>query len=445
MKDNFRGWTTVYGFTLRQFTKGVGFKIVTAIITLLIFGGFILMNVLVAKPEKSSDSEPSPIKTVYVLDNSGLQPTNYKDFISQLGGKQFEHIEYVASAEKSSDEVVKAAASNSTETIAVIITMKDSVYELKAVIPKSSKITKNQAEALAAQMSSAFQSNKLLQAGLSAKQLEAVLKPEVVTSSEIGETTSDAAKVIKIAAPMVFSFMLYFMLLLYGQDISKSVSTEKTSKLMEVILTSVHPYAMITGKVLAFTTIALAQFVTWIVTASAGLYVGNAVAHGIYPQYENSAITIINFLKDNIGQTALTLPSVLLAVIFFCVGFLFYCVIAAVIGSMVSKPEDVPSTQAVFQIPIIISFIVCYFGPITRNTVLQKVVRYIPFTAPFSVPVDLITGTIGLAEGMISLAILLVFSLLTIILAGRIYKGLVLYSGQKVNFKTIGNMLKNNR
>ena len=445
MKNNFRGWSSVYTFTLRQATKGVGFKLVTAIVTLMILVGFVLMNVLVAKPDKDSKLTPSPIKTVYVLDNSGLQAVNYKDFLSQTGGKQFEHTEFVPKTGKSSDEVVKAAASNSNETIAVIITKKDSSYELSAIIPKSSKIKKNQAETLLAPMSSAFQSNKLMLVGLSETQLASVLKPEVVSSSIIGESTSQIAKAIKIAAPMLFSFMLYFMLLLYGQNISKSVSTEKTSKLMEVILTYVHPYAMIAGKVLAITTMALGQFVTWIAAAVTGLYGGNAIAHAFYPQYENSAITIINFLKHNIGETALTPPAVLLAVLFFCVGFLFYCVIAAVAGSMVSKPEDVASTQAVFQIPIIISWLVCYLTPMSRNTGLIKAVRYIPFTAPFSVPVDLITGTIGLAEGMITLSLLLVFSLLTIILAARIYKGLVLYNGQKVSFKMIGNVLKNNK
>jgi ABC-type Na+ efflux pump permease subunit len=444
MKYNFKGWTTVYAFTLRQTIKGTGFKIVTALVTLLILAGFILMNVLVAKPDKASKLKPSPIKTVYVLDNSGLSPANYKDLISQLGGKEFEHTEYKVITGESKDEVVKEAEVNSTETVAVIITRTDKTYELKAIIPKTSKITKNQANALLTQMSSAFQSNKLMQTGLSPKQLEAVLKQSVVSSFEVGESTSKIAKVIKILAPMIFSFVLYFMLLLHGETISKSISTEKTSKLMEVILTSVHPYAMIAGKVLAITSISLAQFITWILAAIGGLYGGNYIAHRIYPGYENSAITIINFLKDNIGETALTVPSIILAVVVFCVGFLFYCVIAAVAGSMVSKPADVASTKTVFQVPVILSWLVCYFAPISHKPWLLTAVRYIPFTAPFSVPVDLITGAIGLAQGLISLILLLFFSLVTIILAARIYKGLVLYTGQKVNLKMLGNILKNN-
>jgi ABC-2 type transport system permease protein len=266
--------------------------------------------------------------------------------------------------------------------------------------------------------------------------------PVVTSFSDIGESTSMIAMVIKLVAPMLFGLMLYFMLLLHGQTISKSVSTEKTSRLVETLLTSVHPYALITGKVLAITSMAILQFVTWVVAAFVGLYGGNAIAHALYPEYENTVVTIINFVKDNIGETALTLPAVILAVIFFCVGFLFYCVIAGLAGCMVSRPEDVASTQSIFQFPVIISWLVCYFSSLVGNEGILAVARYIPFTAPFCVPVDLITGTIGLTQGIISLVVLSIFTVLIIMLSAKIYKGLILYTGEKISFKMIGNVLK---
>lgn len=445
MRNNFRGWTSVYGFTFSQATKALSFKLVTALVALIIFGALVATNLIVAKPEKNDNNEPTPIKAVYVLDSSGLQPANYKELLLHLGDKKFQQVEFLNLANKPDSEVIKAASESSSKAVAVLITTVASGYELKAVIPEGSDIKRKQAEALLGAMSSAFKSNKLMQAGLSNEQLAAVLKPAVVSYSAIGESTSAGKRIIKVAAPMLFSLLMYFMLQLYGQTASKSVSTEKTSKLMDILLTSVHPYAMITGKVLAITSVALIQFVSWIIAAFAGLYGGNTIAHAIYPQYQNSAITIINYLKDNIGDTALTLPAVLLAVIFFCLGFLFYCLIAAVAGCMVSKPEDIASTQAVFQLPVIVSWLICYIAPLLGNDRIMTAARYIPFTAPFTVPADLITGTVGLAEGMAATAVLLIFSLLTVILAARIYKGLVLYSGQKLSFRTIGNVLKSNR
>lgn len=445
MKDNFRGWTTVYGFTFRQSTKGIGFKLVTTLITLLIIAAFVLINIFVAKPDKEDKIENSPINKIFVLDQSGLQPTDFKTVNPQLNIEQFNKIEFVNSTDQTREEVINTALKDSKESIAIIITTSNDGYNLEAVIPPSSNIAKHEASSVLEMIRAGFETSKLMQSGLTIEQLTTLMKPIITSYSDVGENTSEIAFVIKIISPMIFSFILYMMLLLYGQTISKSVSTEKTSKLMETLLTSIHPYALITGKVLAVTSMAVLQFVTWLLAAVVGLYGGNAVAQSIYPEYQNSVITIINFVKDNIGETAMTLPAVILSILVFSVGFLFYCVIAGLTGCLVAKPEDVASTQGVFQLPVIISWLICYFAPYMGNEVVTKVVRYIPFTAPFSVPADLITGTIGLVEGLVSFGLLFIFCLLVIILSGRIYKGLILYNGQPVNLKMIGNVLKSNK
>lgn len=442
MKNNFKGWTTVFGFTYKQATSGVGFKLITTLIAFVIIGASILFNIIAAKPDKADIIESSPINKVYVLDNSGLEETNYKDIISQYSMEQFLHIEFVMASDQTREDLIKTAASDSPQTVAVIITPNDTGYRIEVTIPSDSSITKKQAEDLLVPITSAFESNKLMQVGLSVEQLTTALKPVVTSYSDIGENSNEIAFVIKVISPMVFGLMMYFMLLFYCQTVTKSVSTEKTSKLMETLLTSIHPYALICGKVLAVTTMAIVQFVTWIVSAFVGLYVGNAVAHQIYPGYENSVVTAINFVKDNIGETALTLPAVLLAILFFFVGFLFYSVIAGLAGCMVSKPEDAASTQGIFQLPVIISWLICYIAPIMGNETILTVVRYIPFTAPFTVSADLLTGTVGLIDGVIMLIILSIFTTLFIMLSGKLYKGLILYTGQKINFKMLGKILK---
>jgi len=123
MRQNFRGWNTVFGFTFRQATKGVGFKLITILISLLIIGASILFNILAAKDDKadkikdtqiniegsSNNSVVSPINKVYVLDNSGLEPSNYEEAISQYSMEQFMHIEFVTAPNQSREEVIKTA------------------------------------------------------------------------------------------------------------------------------------------------------------------------------------------------------------------------------------------------------------------------------------------------------------------------------------------------
>ena len=440
MNNKFKGWRTVFGFTFRQATKGASYKLVTSLVAILIILVFVLINILVAKPD--DDIEPSIIQSVFVLDNSGLEAINLKELNPQFLEERYKNIEFIYLKDKTREEAISQAAEYSSRSIAVIISARDAGYDIETVVPNNSAISDEDASELLPLIQTAFESGKLMQSGLSAEQLSILLKPVVPSYEDIGESKNIGADVIKMIAPMLFGLIMYMMLMLYGQSISKSISTEKTSKLMETLLTSIHPYGLITGKVLAMTSIAVLQFLIWIIASVVGLYGGNAVASAIYPEYENSVITIINFLKDNIGESAMTLPAVILAIIIFCVGFLFYCVLAGLAGSMVSKPEEAANTQGVFVFPIVISWLFCYITPLTGNEGTMRILRLIPLTIPFSVPVDLITGVIGIGQGILSLAILLAFSLLVIMLSARLYKGLVLYTGQKLSLKTLGNIIR---
>lgn len=449
--NKFRGWSTVFGFTFRQST-GKAFKATTAIISMLLITVIIIINIIIATTKKDDNYHYVPdtdmtqvvfstVRKVLILDNSGLAPTDYKALSPEPGGFISE-IEFIYSDVQTRQELLDRAALDSNSTIAVMITKGDGVYEMEAMIPYNSMVSPDDVDILMNQMIYAFETNKTMQANLSDEQLAAVFTPVMISFSEFGESQSIASMVFKMVAPMFLSLVMYFMFLFYGQLASKSVSSEKTSKLMETLLTSIHPYAMIAGKILAVTALALLQFFSWILSAVIGLYAGNAIAHQIYPEYENSIVAFINFIRDNIGETGMTIPAAILAILAFVVGFLFYCVIAALTGCLVSKPDDVASTQGLFQFPVVISWLVCYLAPITGNGKILSIARYIPFTAPFCLPSDILTGTVGYGGGIAALLLLSAFSLLVIIVAARIYKGLVLYTGQKPNIKLLINILK---
>lgn len=138
----------------------------------------------------------------------------------------------------------------------------------------------------------------------------------------------------------------------------------------------------------------------------------------------------------------MSIPAIILALIIFVIGFLFYCVLAGLTGAMVSRPEDVSSTQGLYQFPVIISWLTCFMSAALEKESILKVARYIPFTAPFCTPVDLIIGNIGLANGVVSAVILILVSISMTMISARIYKGLVLYTGQKLSLKTIINTIK---
>jgi ABC-type Na+ efflux pump permease subunit len=258
-----------------------------------------------------------------------------------------------------------------------------------------------------------------------------------------GEEVNMIADLIGLLAPLIFGLILYFMLLMYGQKICQQVSTEKTSKLMETLLTSLHPYALLTGKVFAIVATALTQFFLWIAGLGIGLFGGVAIGRKLFPDSTASVTMVVDLLRENIGESALSPAAVVLAILIFSCGFLFYCVIAGLAGSMVTRPEEASSVQGVFTLPIVVSWLVCYLGGLMEKENVLVVARNVPFTIPFGVPVELLTGTVGILQGVISLVILLVFSVLCILLSARIYKGMVLYTGQKLSLKTIVGVIRN--
>jgi ABC-2 type transport system permease protein len=440
MMNNFKGWRYVFLFTFRQATKSMAFKLVTALVSVCIIGAILLITIFSAKPD---DSEKSfTVETVYILDESGLQPVDFNAAMPQESDNNITKTDFINMTDVTKIELVKMAGAKSEKAVAVYIYKEKKGYGFEILLPEKTDVSKSEAGKLLKPMVSCFEKNKLGQVGLSNQQLKQAMQPVITSYSKVGEDNSLITMLIKMLVPLLFGVVMYIMLILYGQTISKEVSVEKTSKLMEALLTSVHPYALLTGKILAVTSMALMQFAIWIAAIIAGVLGSNGIAHLIYPEYNSTIMGFVKLLRENTGESALSLPAVLLALLIFCTGFLFYCVLAGLAGSMVSKPEDAAKTQGLFQFPILISWLVCYMAALQENEGILKVVRYIPFTSPFCVPADLMTGSFGLLQGLISALLLLIFSLLVIMLSARIYKGLVLYNGQKLNLKIIGKILK---
>jgi ABC-2 type transport system permease protein len=440
MKNNFRKWTDVYKFTLHQALKKKGFQVVTILVALGIIALVTLLSVLAAKPEK--DIEPSPIEKVFVLDESGFTETDYSTYLQTIDDLRFKHIDFESVLNLSRKQAIEKYKENSENSLVVIVSADDAGFEMEGILLEKSSISEREARNLLEAMTEAFNTNKIMHVGLTQEKLATIMTPVVTLYSEVGEDTSFVTIILKTTLPMVFGLVLYFMLLIHGLTISREVSTEKTSKLVETLITKVHPYALITGKVLAVSSAAVFQVLVWALALVIGLFGGNVIARSIHPVYQDSVLTIIQMLREGLGETAFSIPAIILAFIIFCVGFLFYCFQAGLAGSMVSKSEDAASTQNLFQFPIIISWLTCYLAVAMEKENVLAVVRYIPFTAPFSAPIDLILGEMGLVNGLISALILIVFSIGTIMLSAKIYKGLILYTGQKVTLKTIINTLK---
>jgi ABC-type Na+ efflux pump permease subunit len=445
--NKFQGWKNVFAFTYKQNTGTKTYRLVTGLVAVLVLALALLITVISIAPDEEEETKPefSNIHKVLVADGAEVGEIPY----TELGAlaENATYYERVAweSAEQvtTEEELARLAKEKGGGTIGLLYTMTEEGLSIRAVIPETSGVGISEGEKLANRVAIIVQSLRYQNSGLSMEQLMAVETPVAVTVGVAGEETNVVAYLIKLFAPAVFGIILYMLLLMYGQRICQQVSTEKTSKLMETLLTSLHPYALLTGKVFAIVATALTQFFLWIALLVIGVIGGVAIGRSMYPESTATVTMVVDFLRENIGESALSPAAVVLAILIFCCGFLFYCVIAGLAGSMVTRPEEASSVQGVFTLPIVISWIVCYMGSLLEKENILAVARNIPFTIPFGVPVELLTGTVGILQGVISLVILLVFSLLCILLSARIYKGMVLYTGQKLSLKNIVGIIRN--
>ena len=358
--NKFKGWNRVFAFTFRNGASGKGYLIVTIIITLLLLVAVALGTAYSAKPSKEDEGgekKPSPVELVYVSNQTELPRLELKDWIAQQPeAERFAQIEWNAAEERTEKELAeRAEASKNVNAMGILITETAEEISVRAVLPSTGELELKEGQEVAELVTAFLTQQRMEASGLTELQRKQLEKPVTIGIAEAGEAKDVFSYLIKYLAPLVFGLLLYFMLLLYGQTICQDVSTEKTSKLMETLLTSLHPYALLTGKVFGIVATALLQFFIWVAAGVAGLFGGIYLGKVFYPESTGTVETVWNFLRDSMGENALKPSACFLALLIFCCGFLFYSVLAGMAGSMVSRPEEASSVTSVFTFPILIS------------------------------------------------------------------------------------------
>lgn len=209
----------------------------------------------------------------------------------------------------------------------------------------------------------------------------------------------------------ILIFVMYMMILLYGQLIATSVTSEKSNRAIEVLITSASSNSLILGKVIAA---ALASF----------LQVGTILASGMITYRLNSRAW--NGLLDNIFNIPTNI--LLTFILFGSLGYLFYSFIFGALGALVSKTEDISSSIAPIVIIFMIVFFISIFGLQNSNSVLIKVASFIPFSSCMTMLIRIAMGTVSAFEVIISFVILIVSTVLIALGAAKIYRlGTLMY------------------
>lgn len=260
-----------------------------------------------------------------------------------------------------------------------------------------------------------------------AKLREQGIDPNVVNAAQNISITASVDKIGKdsgsgFAFAYVFMFVLYMLVLLFGQLVSSSVAREKDNRTMELLITSTKPPVLIVGKVFAVGLAGVIQVSVIILAALLSFWLNK----GNYP----------SFILEMFAES-LSLPVLLVYLIFSFLGYGLYLFIFAALGSLVSKVEDVGSAVT----PVTLLFVVAFFiASIALNTPASKLVvisSYVPFVALFTMPIRFMLTSVSLYEILISAIILAVTTIGIAYLSIYIYRLGSLNYGNKLKIKDI--------
>ena len=265
-----------------------------------------------------------------------------------------------------------------------------------------------------------YQMNAMISGGMTAEQASEVMRIQI--TGDVESLGKDQMQNFFYTYIMIFA--LYMVILLYGQMVATNVATEKSSRAMEVLITSAKPTSMMFGKVIASCLAGLIQLVA--VFGAALLF------YNLNKSYWDN-----NMVIDSIFN----IPPELLVymLVFFILGFLIYAFMFGAVGSTASKLEDINTSVMPITMLFIIAFVVVMTSMSSGevDNTLMLICSYIPFTSPMSMFTRIAMSTVPWYEIGASIAILIGSTIGVGVLSAKIYRVGVLMYGTMPKIKDI--------
>ncbi|MBO3736177.1 ABC transporter permease [Actinoplanes flavus] len=216
----------------------------------------------------------------------------------------------------------------------------------------------------------------------------------------------------RFLVPFALATLFFFTTISFGVQIAQSVTEEKQTRIVEILVASIPVRALLIGKVAAMTVLAFGQLALIAVVGLVGMRVADVGG------------PVIDAILPAIGWF---LP-------FFVIGFLMLAALWAGVGALAARQEDLGSTTAPLQLLVMTPFFLVL--AFQSNPAAMTVLSYVPFSAPVAMPVRLFTGEAATWEPFVSLALLLLTSALTLLAGARIYQGSLLRTNGRTSFAT---------
>lgn len=404
MKDLF----IVAKFTMKDMLKRKSFLISTLIILIIIVIGFNVPNII-----KSFKGEDTQAKLL-IVDNDNI-------FEGNLEMLKNANLGYDIEVGEATFDEIKSKINNDEIEEAIVIERKDNNVNIRYIV-KNMAMIEAVPENIVNAINSLYTNMQIGKLGLTDKQIQSITPNFQFNIEQTEEEKVNG----NIFVMMMMSLVLFYAIYFCAYQVSSSITTEKTSKIMETLVTSTSPRTIVLGKTLGIGLVGLLQMILIVGTAliSAKMFLD--------PELLNSLLDMSSF----------TPYLAIITIIYFILGYFAYALMYALTGSTVSKPEDIQSANGPVAIITVIGFYLSYFTMMNPTSELNTFASLFPISSPFCMPFRIMMGLASGTDVAISIAILVITILVIAKVAIKIYSNAILNYGTKMSFKDIVKIYK---
>ena len=287
------------------------------------------------------------------------------------------------------------------------------------------------------------------------EQLSEIQPNVIVKPISIAIDGEEESKNVGVSTALGFggAILIYFFIFMYGVQIMRGVIEEKTSRIVEIIISSVKPFQLMMGKIIGIALVGLTQFLLWaiftgiIYTIIAGAFsldtVSSASQSGELMQQANITELSQNPYQDVIEgfQTIPVLQLLISFIFYFIGGYLLYGALLAAVGSAVDSEADTQQFMLPITIPLIFSFVVAQTVMENPDGTMAFWLSIIPLTSPIIMMVRIPFGGVETWELVLSMGLLILGFLGATWIAAKIYRTGILMYGKKVTYKELWKWL----
>lgn len=400
---------TVIAFTIKDMAKRKSFIISTLIILVLIVIGFNIPNIMEAI---IGDNENAGETKLLIVDSSNL----FEGTLPSINQMELGYNVQVANNEISFDDIKGRIENKDIDRAMIIEPKEDGTYKLRYIVENMTQIS-SVPEDLVNVINTLYTNLQISKLGLTQEQI-ASLSPSFEFSIEQTEEQEVSGN---IGAMMIMSLILFYAIYFCAYQVSSSITTEKTSKIMETLVTSTSPRTIVLGKTIGIGIVGLLQVILIVATAliSAKLFLEPGLIHSL------------------LDVSQFTPYLAIITILYFILGYLAYALLYALTGSTVSKPEDIQSANTPVAILAVIGFYLAYFTMMNPTSELNQFAAIFPISSPFCMPFRIMMGIATTSDVVLSIAVLVITILIIAKVAIKIYSNAILNYGTKMTFKDI--------